>query len=49
MKSLVEYSAIAMKRLIKEGNLRDLGKMFGKPIFQNHYIFNKNPSKWAQI
>lgn len=29
MKSLVEYSAIAMKRLIKEGNLRDLGKMFG--------------------
>jgi len=29
MKSLVEYQEIAMKRLIKEGNLRDLGKMFG--------------------
>ena len=29
MKSLVEYQEIAMKRLMKEGNLRDLGKMFG--------------------
>jgi len=29
MKSLVKYQQIAMKRLMKEGNLRDLGKMFG--------------------
>ena len=29
MKSLVKYQEIAMKRLMKEGNLRDLGKMFG--------------------
>ena len=29
MKNLVEYQQKAMKRLMKEGNLRDLGKMFG--------------------
>ncbi|MDP7368613.1 MAG: hypothetical protein QGH83_15300 [Candidatus Pacebacteria bacterium] len=29
MKSLVEYQEIAMKRLMQEHNLRDLGKMFG--------------------
>ena len=29
MKSLVEYQEIAMKRLMQERNLRDLGKMFG--------------------
>jgi len=29
MKSLVKYQEIATKRLMKEGNLRDLGKMFG--------------------
>lgn len=29
MNSLVKYQEISMKRLMKEGNLRDLGKMFG--------------------
>jgi hypothetical protein len=29
MKSLIKYQELALKRLIKEGNLRDLGKMHG--------------------
>ena len=29
MKSLVEHTKPTAERLIKEGNLRDLGKMFG--------------------